>query len=139
MIRRPPRSTRTDTLFPYTTLFRSRSARFEQPRKISRRESSRQYKILSGDESVGYIKEWDSGKVSLEISALDPQARLKLVEELKERFGISGLKQVLQLGEGRAYDCLHCKLGIGFFSFIQGNSQDNRRTEKGGVGKGGVS
>src|SRR3546814_16787274 len=25
MIRRPPRSTRTDTLFPYTTLFRSHS------------------------------------------------------------------------------------------------------------------
>src|SRR3546814_19446466 len=25
MIRRPPRSTRTDTLFPYTTLFRSRA------------------------------------------------------------------------------------------------------------------
>src|SRR3546814_2149440 len=28
MIRRPPRSTRTDTLFPYTTLFRSR---YERP------------------------------------------------------------------------------------------------------------
>src|SRR3546814_10610292 len=27
MIRRPPTSTRTDTLFPYTTLFRSRAAR----------------------------------------------------------------------------------------------------------------
>src|SRR3546814_4634887 len=26
MIRRPPRSTRTDTLFPYTTLFRSRGS-----------------------------------------------------------------------------------------------------------------
>src|SRR3546814_9021612 len=26
MIRRPPRSTRTDTLFPYTTLFRSQAA-----------------------------------------------------------------------------------------------------------------
>src|SRR3546814_20221480 len=26
MIRRPPRSTRTDTLFPYTTLFRSAEA-----------------------------------------------------------------------------------------------------------------
>src|SRR3546814_19993156 len=26
MIRRPPRSTRTDTLFPYTTLFRSEAA-----------------------------------------------------------------------------------------------------------------
>src|SRR3546814_18323546 len=31
MIRRPPRSTRTDTLFPYTTLFRSR---IEQPRHL---------------------------------------------------------------------------------------------------------
>src|SRR3546814_12287483 len=27
MIRRPPRSTRTDTLFPYTTLFRARGRR----------------------------------------------------------------------------------------------------------------
>src|SRR3546814_21019725 len=27
MIRRPPRSTRTDTLFPYTTLFRSKQIR----------------------------------------------------------------------------------------------------------------
>src|SRR3546814_8610703 len=30
MIRRPPRSTRTDTLFPYTTLFRSQRAGPEQ-------------------------------------------------------------------------------------------------------------
>src|SRR3546814_8252508 len=30
MIRRPPRSTRTDTLFPYTTLFRSKR-RFSPP------------------------------------------------------------------------------------------------------------
>src|SRR3546814_5790345 len=29
MIRRPPRSTRTDTLFPYTTLFRSPSVTFD--------------------------------------------------------------------------------------------------------------
>src|SRR3546814_8381300 len=37
MIRRPPRSTRTDTLFPYTTLFRSRSPRPRQPTEDSRR------------------------------------------------------------------------------------------------------
>src|SRR3546814_1790204 len=30
MIRRPPRSTRTDTLIPYTTLFRSRRGQAEQ-------------------------------------------------------------------------------------------------------------
>src|SRR3546814_5136355 len=33
MIRRPPRSTRTDTLFPYTTLFRSRAS-FPRPQLI---------------------------------------------------------------------------------------------------------
>src|SRR3546814_2569880 len=32
MIRRPPRSTRTDTLFPYTTLFRSPRCRERGPR-----------------------------------------------------------------------------------------------------------
>src|SRR3546814_7280743 len=30
MRRRPPRSTRTDTLFPYTTLFRSPAARLQR-------------------------------------------------------------------------------------------------------------
>src|SRR3546814_4534549 len=32
MIRRPPRSTRTDTLFPYTTLFRSDAAHYAAER-----------------------------------------------------------------------------------------------------------
>src|SRR3546814_4541087 len=35
MIRRPPRSTRTDTLFPYTTLFRSRVVPSRMPRHLS--------------------------------------------------------------------------------------------------------
>src|SRR3546814_2168419 len=34
MIRRPPRSTRTDTLFPYTTLFRS-GARLDAARPLN--------------------------------------------------------------------------------------------------------
>src|SRR3546814_15462605 len=34
MIRRPPRSTRTDTLFPYTTLFRSLENADRQPRML---------------------------------------------------------------------------------------------------------
>src|SRR3546814_3729623 len=35
MIRRQPRSTRTDTLFPYTTLFRSISTAVIAPRPVS--------------------------------------------------------------------------------------------------------
>src|SRR3546814_8636435 len=38
MIRRPPRSTRTDTLFPYTTLFRSTGS---HSRESSRRRRQR--------------------------------------------------------------------------------------------------
>src|SRR3546814_17437067 len=40
MIRRPPRSTRTDTLFPYTTLFRS-------PERRQRREGVAQGGVLA--------------------------------------------------------------------------------------------
>src|SRR3546814_2669887 len=47
MIRRPPRSTRTDTLFPYTTLFRSYSpARFLPP---VRHPQSAVMKVLAGN------------------------------------------------------------------------------------------
>src|SRR3546814_3144601 len=44
MIRRPPRSTRTDTLFPYTTLFRSDETWFPEgrrPRRHARRRLAR--------------------------------------------------------------------------------------------------
>src|SRR3546814_13014550 len=50
MIRRPPRSTRTDTLFPYTTLFRSRSAlvqgrhRLPTPREGVLRQHERRHR-----------------------------------------------------------------------------------------------
>src|SRR3546814_5807878 len=39
MIRRPPRSTRTDTLLPYTTLFRSRDRRRRECRATDGRKS----------------------------------------------------------------------------------------------------
>src|SRR3546814_14267605 len=41
MIRRPPRSTRTDTLFPYTTLFRSRCCLLDVDYTLRRRINSR--------------------------------------------------------------------------------------------------
>src|SRR3546814_14245637 len=41
MIRRPPRSTRTDTLFPYTTLFRSLCGRRMHRKRAERRQSPR--------------------------------------------------------------------------------------------------
>src|SRR3546814_9414354 len=43
MIRRPPRSTRTDTLFPYTTLFRSQ---YEGLEALHRRFGARGFEVL---------------------------------------------------------------------------------------------
>src|SRR3546814_15497697 len=52
MIRRPPRSTRTDTLFPYTTLFRSPA-------------SKRRFRRMQ-------ISKSDSVAISMKASALNP-------------------------------------------------------------------
>src|SRR3546814_9371781 len=41
MIRRPPRSTRTDTLFPYTTLFRSRPKFIHEEKLRAHRDDPR--------------------------------------------------------------------------------------------------
>src|SRR3546814_4498674 len=45
MIRRPPRSTRTDTLFPYTTLFRSSQVR--QSGKFRAARTRRDYPLFA--------------------------------------------------------------------------------------------
>src|SRR3546814_3666125 len=47
MIRRPPRSTRTDTLFPYTTLFRSLSAEEAAAREREERGDASGYSQTS--------------------------------------------------------------------------------------------
>src|SRR3546814_11933997 len=41
MIRRPPRSTRTDTLFPYTTLFRSGNRQIAGRAAMAKRDSAK--------------------------------------------------------------------------------------------------
>src|SRR3546814_12267505 len=57
MIRRPPRSTRTDTLFPYTTLFRSRrpaarAVRTRSSRRPRGREAAEAAVVVVGVEEL---------------------------------------------------------------------------------------
>src|SRR3546814_137572 len=49
MIRRPPRSTRTDTLLPYTTLFRSRDGNLERGSLVVAGEAGLQRHLLRLD------------------------------------------------------------------------------------------
>src|SRR3546814_7066117 len=63
MIRRPPRSTRTDTLFPYTTLFRSP----EEERERALPPSSEPAPAPAGEptnaEMVEAVRDWIEGSI----------------------------------------------------------------------------
>src|SRR3546814_4835676 len=56
MIRRPPRSTRTDTLFPYTTLFRSTI--LDLLEVLDQGDNSLLNGLLSASESRDKLKVW---------------------------------------------------------------------------------
>src|SRR3546814_17218173 len=69
MMRRPPRSTRTDTLFPYTTLFRSAS------RELA--EKNRPYDAVTlGEwfESQGLAEQVAGGAYLVELASTTPPA-----------------------------------------------------------------
>src|SRR3546814_20252355 len=66
MIRRPPRSTLTDTRFPYTTLFRSKArARVEFPKV----RSDARYNIAVGSHYLGMMMDRYGGTPILAIAA----------------------------------------------------------------------
>ena len=66
-----------------------RQAQEGRTRKV--KEISRQYKIRSEQgEVLGTIKEWDSGRVVLDIQVAERGARSELVAALKARFAVDG-------------------------------------------------
>src|SRR3546814_9293871 len=65
MIRRPPRSTRTDTLFPYTTLFRSVVARAEQQQQKAKHRRAGlsapgEHQSTSSTSTCSPVTRWES-------------------------------------------------------------------------------
>src|SRR3546814_18218258 len=62
MIRRPPRSTRTDTLFPYTTLFRSTVLGGVRATESAGFKAANVIGIgINGTDAIGELKKADSG------------------------------------------------------------------------------
>src|SRR3546814_15338040 len=94
MIRRPPRSTRTDTLFPYTTLFRSRLPMASEP-----------------GESSSFVTAWFTATSAVCVTGLnvvDPESHWSLFGELVilaliqiGGFGIIALSSLLRSEERR--------------------------------------
>src|SRR3546814_11309304 len=74
MIRLPPRSTRTDTLFPYTTLFRSKFPPEAPPVFPPRRRSTMDHQVVSREDWLA------ARKTHLEAEKALTRQRDKLLE-----------------------------------------------------------
>src|SRR3546814_12839973 len=100
MVRLPPRSTRTDTLFPYTTLFRS-CAPVEAGRR-AQRAASWGFERLGG---IGGVRRDLCGRKKRRVCSpqsrarlRDPDDRLGNLEILRERFlDETGEKRVVNI------------------------------------------
>lgn len=62
--------------------------RLDQPSR-KRKETSRQHKILRDGKELGAIKDWDSGRVMLDVKIDDSNERAQLVAMLRDRFGLT--------------------------------------------------
>src|SRR3546814_287874 len=88
MIRRPPRSTRTDTLFPYTTLFRSVALPFPN-RTVARIDYDEDEDEIDGDGRPDWRRRlltWTLAAIGLGLGFLIPYT-LYLNSQVSERFG----------------------------------------------------
>src|SRR3546814_20516654 len=98
MLRRPPRSTRTDTLFPYTTLFRSRSP---QPMALTMKR-----KHIVPD-TVSWRRDGDIAYISLSGFNRETTDRVaQAVAEARDEIGdaLSGLVLDLRGNPGGLFD-----------------------------------
>src|SRR3546814_11286676 len=82
MIRRPPRSTRTDTLFPYTTLFRSNTGKL-----LDDKAGYEVMKKVASDENRHHLFYRDMVTAALEI---DPSEMVRAIERQVRTFEMPG-------------------------------------------------
>src|SRR3546814_16283038 len=105
MIRRPPRSTRTDTLFPYTTLFRSlgrwrRPAPSRQATGRDRRNGGRRRTRRLAPQT-GRITGKEMSEVTIKRAMLSVSDKTGLVE-LGRALGRNGVELVSHGGTAKA-------------------------------------
>src|SRR3546814_6034332 len=97
MIRRPPRSTRTDTLFPYTTLFRSRFG----PMMIDRRGQLGDFLAWRADARLAVaVREAEQGALVRDIEAAvherEAVGRVEILDEGRAQFRLPVVIAVTQ-------------------------------------------
>src|SRR3546814_6413729 len=104
MMRRPPRSTRTDTLFPYTTLYRSLLVRFKLADEVigragivTTRMDRREYELLVTVVGAATAVDDERRRVTARRA---PQARHDDGVELQSLGFVHGHQDQTRIGEG---------------------------------------
>src|SRR3546814_3081527 len=94
MIRRPPRSTRTDTLFPYTTLFRSAVGPPLGPEQAQRHHQGKDGAVIVVHAQRHSARPLHDARKGLQrVSAMVLQENVVVApEELESRHGDDGLR-----------------------------------------------
>src|SRR3546814_8732751 len=83
MVRRPPRSTRTDTLFPYTTLFRSQGRVAVHPLLLERQEIGADIAFLHHmDAQVAQPRHLVGGGMIGAAVAIEDQVRHAMMDDM---------------------------------------------------------
>src|SRR3546814_15665173 len=84
MIRRPPRSTRTDTLFPYTTLFRSLSDEAQLQVTLLNRQLAALREQLAQVSEALEISEAENKEQEVQIADLGKRLNVALASKVQE-------------------------------------------------------
>src|SRR3546814_16472693 len=122
MIRRPPRSTRTDTLFPYTTLFRSADARGQRLEEPDVRDRAGQVDVAHA--LAAHLGQGDLGAALFAHHAAVLHALVLAAQALVvlDRPEDGGAEQAVALGlEGAVVD------GLGLLDFAERPRADQVR------------
>src|SRR3546814_6313026 len=118
MIRRPPRSTRTDTLFPYTTLFRSAGQQRIEERVRPLRGELRRHAALGAD-----------------------HAARALVHEVRDEAAVEQRRQLRRLAGVDEHQRLPAQLAAGVGALLEAAQRQRRsvvQAQAGAVGAAGI-
>src|SRR3546814_14662310 len=133
MIRRPPRSTRTDTLFPYTTLFRSGD--FLGRGDAAERDVGEQFVAAAAFQIVpGHARHREAGadRESKHVLArIGPRDRLRHRDHARLRRGVMPVRGAVAALDGPAGDVADA---AGASLFLRMPNRETAHTGRGGWG-----
>src|SRR3546814_8319352 len=109
MIRRPPRSTRTDTLFPYTTLFRSLKRRRNENRGA---DDYSAYLNIRG--SMDWVQQGTDKGLAAPIRSEEHTSELQSLMRIS--YAVFCLKKKIHITE---YERKHCRINRKHASQLQ--------------------